>query len=218
MSKACRLLFEKTGRAKYISHLDLQHTIQRAFIRAGITMKHSQGFNPHPYMSVALPLSVGCESICELMDTELETDIPYELICQKLNPVMPEGLVFLQAYEPAVKFKYIKWISVTGLWEYDNHVPDAEALNEFFRRESIVIEKKTKRGMGETNIAPAIREACFVPTDKGLAFKGVLSAQEPSLNPDLLVKAVAVHAPELIPDAAFFRREKLFDADGNPYC
>ena len=59
----CRLKFTKTGRAKFISHLDLSHTIQRAFFRAGLKMRHSQGFNPHPIMSIAIPLSVGHESI-----------------------------------------------------------------------------------------------------------------------------------------------------------
>ena len=59
---ADRLLFSKTGRAKYISHLDLMRTFQRAFARAGIAIKHTEGFNPHPFVSIALPLSVGYSS------------------------------------------------------------------------------------------------------------------------------------------------------------
>ena len=51
---ADRLLFSKTGRAKYISHLDLMRTFQRAFARAGIQIKHTEGFNPHPFVSIAL--------------------------------------------------------------------------------------------------------------------------------------------------------------------
>ena len=57
-----RLRFEKTGRAVWISHLDLMHTIQRAFSRAGYELKYSEGFNPHPQISIALPLSVGMAS------------------------------------------------------------------------------------------------------------------------------------------------------------
>ena len=68
MNDAVRILFEKTGRARYISHLDLQHTIQRSFARAGIAVRHSNGFNPHPQMTIALPLPLGCESLCEIMD------------------------------------------------------------------------------------------------------------------------------------------------------
>ena len=59
---ADRLLFSKTGRAKYISHLDLMRTFQRAFFRSGIQIRHTEGFNPHPFVSIALPLSVGYSS------------------------------------------------------------------------------------------------------------------------------------------------------------
>ena len=66
-----RLRFTKTGRAVYISHLDLMHTMQRAFSRAGYELKYSEGFNPHPQISIALPLSVGAASLCEIMDFRL---------------------------------------------------------------------------------------------------------------------------------------------------
>ena len=63
-----RMRFSNTGRAVYISHLDLMRTITRAFLRAECRLKYSEGFNPHPNISIALPLSVGCESVCEIMD------------------------------------------------------------------------------------------------------------------------------------------------------
>ena len=59
MSEKLRLRFEKSGRAVYISHLDLMRTMQRTFKRAGYALKHSEGFNPHPIISILLPLSVG---------------------------------------------------------------------------------------------------------------------------------------------------------------
>ncbi len=65
---ADRLLFSKTGRAKYISHLDLMRTFQRAFFRSGIQIRHTEGFNPHPFVSIALPLSVGYSSQCEILE------------------------------------------------------------------------------------------------------------------------------------------------------
>ena len=93
MNKDCRILFYKTGIAKYISHLDLMRTMQRCFIRAGVSIKHTEGFNPHPYMAFALPLSVGCESVCELMDFRLHDDDAVKLdeLPGRLNPAMPEG-------------------------------------------------------------------------------------------------------------------------------
>ena len=66
-----RIIFRKEGRAKYISHLDLMRTMQRVFIRAGVQIKHTEGFNPHPYMAFALPLSVGMESDYEILDFKL---------------------------------------------------------------------------------------------------------------------------------------------------
>ena len=67
-----RMLFEKTGDSVWISHLDLMRVFQRAFRRAGLLLKHSQGFTPRAIVSIALPLSVGMESQCELLDFELE--------------------------------------------------------------------------------------------------------------------------------------------------
>ena len=63
-----RILFTKSGTAKYISHLDLMHTMERAFLRAGITIRHTAGFHPHPYVSIPLPLPLGFSSQCELLE------------------------------------------------------------------------------------------------------------------------------------------------------
>ena len=66
-----RLEFYKKGRMKYISHLDLIRTMTGALGRSEIPVYYSEGFNPHPKMVFALPLSVGCESICEYLDIKL---------------------------------------------------------------------------------------------------------------------------------------------------
>ena len=70
-----RALFEKTGNAVWMSHLDLMRLFQRAFKRADLHLKHTQGFNPRPFVSIALPMSVGVESVCELLDFDLEGQI-----------------------------------------------------------------------------------------------------------------------------------------------
>ena len=80
-----RVLFEKTGNGIWMSHLDLMRVFQRAFKRAGLPLTHTQGFNPRPSVSIALPLSVGVESVCELLDFELDGDpVPCEEICSEL--------------------------------------------------------------------------------------------------------------------------------------
>ena len=93
-----RLRFEKRGKAAYLSHLDVLRTFQRAFLRAGIRVKHSEGFNPHPKMSIAAPLQLGCESVCEVLDASVLSgpeDLP-----GALNPVLPEGLRVISAAAP----------------------------------------------------------------------------------------------------------------------
>ena len=79
-----RLLFEKTGNAVWMSHLDLMRVFQRAFKRAGLSLTHTQGFNPRPSVSIALPLSVGVESVCELLDFELNGEtVSVDDICSR---------------------------------------------------------------------------------------------------------------------------------------
>ena len=88
-----RLLFEKKGNAIWISHLDLMRVFQRSFKRAGLPLTHTQGFNPRPSVSIALPLSVGIESSCELLDFDLDGEpIPEAEIKRRLNEKLVEGV------------------------------------------------------------------------------------------------------------------------------
>lgn len=94
-----RALFQKTGNAVYLSHLDLMRLFQRSFKRAGLPLTHTQGFNPRPSVSIALPLSLGVESRCELLDFELETDaFSCDEICTRLNQALVEGVHVLSVY------------------------------------------------------------------------------------------------------------------------
>ena len=98
---ADRLLFSKTGRAKYISHLDLMRTFQRAFTRAGIEIKHTQGFHKHPFVSIALPLSVGYSSQCEILEFGLVGGATAEEVPQRLTAAMPEASSSTSATPPS---------------------------------------------------------------------------------------------------------------------
>lgn len=208
-----RLRFSKTGRAVYISHLDLMRTLTRAFLRAEIRLKYSEGFNPHPNISIALPLSVGCESVCELMDFTLSEDMQPDEVKSKLAEQMPEGIAVIGVYEPERKVKDIKWLSVAGVFEYDERdgAKMAERLNGFYSNESIVIEKKTKRGIGQSDIRPAIQSISFEPCGADVRMSAVISAQEPTLNPELLAAALRQLEPEIAPDFAKFKRLEIFD-------
>ena len=223
MSDKLRLRFEKTGRAVYISHLDLMHTMQRAFNRAGLPLKYSEGFNPHPQIAIALPLSVGTGSLCEIMDFKLKEETDLAALPEKLTAVMPEGIRVLEAYEPQRKVAELKWLRVEGFFEYDKRDPGEmeKALRRFFEQESIVITKKTKRGMGETDIRPGIRALGFEARKEdgqdGVWVEAVVSAQEPTINPELLAEALRQRKPELAPDFAKFTRIETYDAGMQVY-
>ena len=99
-----RALFEKTGNAVWMSHLDLMRLFQRAFKRAGLRLKHTQGFNPRPSVSIALPMSVGVESACELLDFDLEGQtVSCDEIREKLNTALVEGVRVRDVYEDGGK-------------------------------------------------------------------------------------------------------------------
>lgn len=208
-----RMLFSKTGRAVYISHLDLMRTVTRAFMRAECKLKYSEGFNPHPNISIALPLSVGCESVCEIMDFKMREDMPCEEIKNRLETQFPEGIAVIDVYEAERRVKEIKWLSISGVLEYDERDAAAMAgkLNEFYAAESIVITKKTKRGMGESDIRPAIRDISFAQSGRDVSMRALISAQEPTLNTELIADALRQLAPDIAPDFAKFRRLEIFD-------
>ena len=212
-----RLRFEKTGRAVYISHLDLMATMQRAFARAGLELKYSEGFNPHPLISILLPLSVGTGSRCELMDFRLREDAALEELPERLTNVLPEGIRVLEAYPSERKSALLKWLEIEGSMEYDHGAPDPKRLDAFFTQDEIVIEKKTKRGIGQSDIRPAIRSIRFDRDGENIRLHAVISAQEPTLNPDLLPSALRQLCPELAPDFAEFMRLETYDADMQIY-
>lgn len=209
-----RLRFEKTGRAVYISHLDLMHTMQRVFLRAGVPLKYSEGFNPHPLISILLPLSVGCGSVCELMDFRLKENTELATLPDKLNRAMPEGIRVTEVYEEGRKSRELKWLRVEGRLEYDSGdtAALADQLTDFYAF-PVVITKHTKRGEGDFDLSAGIREIGFAP-EKGLVrVSAVISAQEPTVNPELIAEALRQKQPQLAPDFAAFCRLETYDKD-----
>ena len=213
-----RLLFEKTGNAIWISHLDLMRVFQRSFKRAGLPLTHSGGFNPRPSVSIALPLSVGVESVCELLDFDLDG---YEVSCEemrdRLNEMLVSGVKVLEVYEEARKLKHLAYLDCVVTLEYDNGAPEADAVAEVFRRETLFVEKKTKsNGIQDQDILPMIRSLTVEQTDSHtLTISARVCCQNPTLNPMQMVAAIERHAPELKPDFAKCRRVEVYDTEEN---
>ena len=222
MRNSHRLRFSKLGRAKYISHLDLMATFQRAFLRADIDIKHTEGFHPHAFVSIPLPLSVGFSSECEVLDFELVGEDDKSAVPARLNAVLPEGIVVQKCYDAVNPAKALTWVNYIITLEYENGAPfGAEtAIRALLGRESLVVTKKSKKaktGQVEVDIIPLIgRFTCEGRRDT-IALDVVLRAQNPGLNPELIMSAIRTECPDFAPDFVVFHRKDVLDAQFQPW-
>ena len=216
-----RMLFEKTGNAVWMSHLDLMRVFQRSFKRAGLLLKHTQGFNPRASVSIALPLSVGVESRCELLDFELDgQELPCEEIMERLNDALVNGVHVLDVYENGRKLKELSLLRCAVTLEYDAGVPDeaGESIANLFAKESLPVEKKGKNGITEQDIIPMIRSINVHMVDTNtLEIEAVICCQNPTLNPTQISAAIVRYLPDLHPDFTRCRRIEVYDAGENVF-
>ena len=215
-----RLLFEKTGNAIWISHLDLMRVFQRAFKRAGLPLVHSRGFNPRPSVSIALPLSVGVESNCELLDFDLDGDkVANRIVRGKLNDYLVPGIKVIKVYDNGAKIKHLALLDTIVTLEYDAGVPadGVQKLQELFSREKVLVEKKTKAGdIVDQNIVDMIKSMEVEQADENtILLKARICCQNPTLNPNQLHGAILRHMPEMKPDFVKSERIELYDQEGN---
>ena len=209
-----RLLFIKEEQASYISHLDLMRTFQRVFPRGGLELKHSQGFHPHPLISIVLPLPVGQSSDCELLDFEVEQDVDGSGIADMLNTGLPAGLRVRECYRVERPARDLAFLRARLELDYDRGVPEgaAERLRELFSRDEVLVEKRTKhKELAQINVVPLIHGMEWTQGDNLITAEAVVAAQNPGLNPALLANAVSAQLPELAPDFARVRRLELYD-------
>lgn len=210
-----RALFEKTGNAVYISHLDLMRLFQRAFKRAGLPLTHTKGFNPRPSVSIALPLSLGVESQCELLDFDLEgSRISCDEIKNRLNPMLVDGVRILDVYEDAGKLKNLSLLACQVTLEYDAGIPENAAgrIASLFQQNEVLVDKKSKNGVTEQNIIPMIRRISVSPINpRELQLECLICCQNPTLNPAQLHAAICKYLPELAPDFVRYRRLEVYD-------
>lgn len=214
-----RALFEKKGNAVYISHLDLMRLFQRAFKRAGLLLTHTQGFNPRPSVSIALPMSVGVESCCELLDFDLEGEIPsFEEMKAALNEALVEGVRVLCVYESEKKIRDISLLDCSVYMEYDDVLPaDAvDQLKAVFSQPSIIMEKRNRNGVSKQDIIPLIKKLEIIAEDDHVVrMDATVCCQNPAMNPMQLVTAIKMCMPEWKPDFAHCCRHEIYNVDGS---
>lgn len=210
-----RARFIKEGNAVWISHLDTMRLFQRAFKRSGLLLKHTQGFNPRPSVSIAMPLSVGVESECELLDFELDgQSFSCDEILERLNKALIPGVSVTKIYEDGRKLKELKYLQCFLTLEYDHGIPQAaiEEIRTLFSGQELWIEKKGKNGPVKQNIIPMIKWLELSEVDaQSLKLEAMVCCQDPSLNPAQLIAAIHTYLPHLKPDHSKCRRVELYD-------
>lgn len=216
-----RLLFEKNGNAIWISHLDLMRVFQRAFKRAGLPLKHTQGFNPRPSVSIALPLSVGVKSFCELLDFDLDGEpVSCDIIRSRLNGVLIDGVKVLDVYDSGEKIRDLAFLRCSIVMEYDSGTPKGavDAMKGLFALKTLIVPKKTKTGLQDQDIIPMVRSLEVAEVgQRELQLNAVICCQNPTLNPMQLPLAISTYLQDLKPDFSSCSRLEIYDKDGNVF-
>lgn len=214
-----RAFYRKFSRAKYISHLDLYRTIQRSFQRSKLPIWFTQGFNPHIYLTFALPIALGYEGVEESFDFRLRENLPEEEILSRLNAAFPEGITVTRAAAPQKKPEEIEKAQYTLLFSAGN-IPAEELLAQFdafLSQDSILTEKRTKKGLREIDLKPSIFASQTGLTGDAVSLAVTLPAgTAQNLNPTLLTGAFAA-AKGLSLDYRLIRRDAVLCKDGSRF-
>ena len=192
--------FSRQGLLRYTSHLDLMRLFQRALKRSGIRVSYSTGFNPHPKMSFAQPLSLGYTSRGEYLEIQCDTTYDTAFILSAISPALPEGILATACRElPAAgrsMASLVRWAAYTIRIPGSTDMERNAALR--FMEQPEIRSKKRKKSTGaliEIDIKPMVRSldaACEPEEEDGtlLVLHTVVRAgSEANLNPDLLVRS-----------------------------
>lgn len=190
-----RLVFSKTDRCKYISHLDINRCMSRALARAGIPLWFTEGFNPHPYMSFSLPLSLGVESLCESVDLRITGDISNDEIKKRMNKMLPTGIRIVDVYDDFRDCSEIAFSDYVYKFEFKDNETALKKIDAVLSSEEIIAEKKAKKGkrriVKETNLKPFIdKYDISVRGDEIILNIRLAAGPERNLNPTLLFDTI----------------------------
>lgn len=190
-----RLRFSKTGQAKYISHLDTNRVFSRALARAKINLWYTQGFNPRPYMSFSLPLSLGVESYCENVDLRILDDLTDQEIKERMNNALPLGIRIVDVYEDFMDCHDIVYSDYVYKFEFKDNETALEKIIAVLESDEILAQKKAKQGkrriLKETDIKQFIVKYNASIRDNSIVLNiRLLAGPDKNLNPTLLFDTI----------------------------
>ncbi len=186
-----RMSFEKTGMAKFISHLDTVRCITRAMKRANVPIWFTEGFNPHAFLTFAMPLSLGFESLCETVDFRLMEEVDLKELAKKINDSLPVDITVKEIYVPNTASNDIRWAE----YKIAFNNPDKlllELAESRLSADEIIVMKKAKQGRKKVekpvNIKEHINSYELNECDGKLVLKTILSSgTSNNINPMLLI-------------------------------
>lgn len=189
-----RMSFEKTGMAKFISHLDTVRCITRAMKRADVPIWFTEGFNPHAFLTFAMPLSLGFESLCETVDFRLMEEVDLEELATRLNNALPVDITVKEIYVYETSPNDIRWAEYKIIFNSPDNALLETAEKKLLSNE-IIVEKKAKQGRKKVNKEVNIKEhiKSFELTEENgkLILNTVLSSGTSiNINPMLLIGAL----------------------------
>ena len=189
-----RMSFEKTGMAKFISHLDTVRCITRAMKRANVPVWFTEGFNPHAFLTFAMPLSLGFESLCETVDFRLVEEVDLDELKERLNNALPVDMTVKEIYVYDTLPNDIRWAEYKVVFNNPDELLLAQT-EKILSSDEIMVMKKGKQGRKkvekEVNIKEHIKSFELENDNGKLVLKTVLSSGPSiNINPMLLIGAL----------------------------
>ena len=180
-----RAVFEKTGAAKYFSHLDLSRTVSRALRRSHLDIWMTEGFSPRPHLVFTPPLPLGYESVCEIMDFRL--NLGAQLDKDAFINAFPPALRVREVYFPKRKLKEIAYAGYSLSFRCQKNAEDIKSLFS----EPVMLLKKTKRSEQVTDITKFIKSLEISENDGIINLSVILSCSgNESLSPAYIIAAL----------------------------
>ncbi len=185
------LKYGRDDRVKFISHLDFVRCFHRAVRRSRLNFEFSQGFNPHPVMTIAQPLPVAVTSECEYMKVGLVTDLSEKEIAKELDLSMPPGFFVYDVRR--VEGKEIDLTKI-DMAEYITEIECNSPCNTdvILSQQELVVPKKTKSGIKDSDIRPHIFEIEDLGYSNGIqTLRMIVSCgSQYNLKPETVVSAI----------------------------
>lgn len=205
------LKYSRDERVRYISHLDFIRMFHRAVRRAELDMTFSKGFNPHPVMTVAMPLSVGITSDCEYMKIGFDGDYSEKELTDKINASLPSGYKIVAAAKTEGKqHDFSKLDRAVYTVEAECNT-DAFDEKRFLESKELIVMKKTKSGEKEADIRPYIYDFSVrnVSERKCVIKMCIAAGNTYNLKPDTVIDAMQKYSEGLAVDFFCVHRDKL---------